>query len=48
MKSTRRPNTSEKEPQKLGARPWTIIYTVTVNVARDMEMLSSYIAVSKK
>jgi hypothetical protein len=38
----RRPITSEKEPQKLGARPWTIMYTVTVKVVRDIETPKSY------
>lgn len=42
----RRPIASENEPQKLGASPWTIMYTVTVKVVNDIETPRSYSLVS--
>lgn len=42
IKTGRLPVASDMEPQKLGARPWTIMYTVMVSVASDMLMLRDY------
>lgn len=43
----RRPIMSENEPQKLGAKPWTTMYTVTVKVVRDIDTLRLYSLVNQ-
>ena len=42
MNVMRLPFVSDNGPQKDGARPWTIMYTVIVRLTSDKLTLSSY------